>query len=124
MIPVPGNISRAVSAAAELQGLRPTERSAVEKLARRFQHAGIQGLLHHSPRLNAQHLKGCGGGFGGDIAGALAPPDGGIHFEGRCGRDQLAIVFNVLKQPDQRIGTGFAHKQLGESRRFKKIKTH
>src|ERR1017187_4762202 len=109
---------------AELQSLRPTKRSAVKKLARGFKNARIQGLLHHAGGLDAQKLERGGGGFRRDLAGPFAPPDGRIHFEGTCRRDQFPVVLNGFHETDERIGSRLAHKQTGERRSFKKKEAH
>ncbi len=77
VISVPRNISRATSAAPSWRASVQRSRGAVEQLAGRFKHGGIQRLLHHAGGLDAQNLKGGGSIRRADVTGAFATPDGG-----------------------------------------------
>ena len=109
---------------AQLQGLRPAQRGAIEELPGCLKHAWIQRLLYHACGFDPQQFEGNDSGFGRDVPGALAAADGRIDLK-RCGRrDQLAIILDGLHQPDERVGSRLAHKQLGESRRLQEKETH
>ena len=109
---------------AQLQGVGPAEGGAVEELAGGFEDGRVERLLDHASGFKAQDIKRRGGVFGGDCAGALAPPDGRIDLQRRGGRDQLAVVFDGLHQADQGVGALLLHKEPGESRGFKEVATH
>jgi len=108
----------------QLQGLRPAQRSAIEKHSGRLNHTRIQRLLHHARGFNPQQLERGNSGFSCNLPGALTAADGRVNLEWSGSRDQLAVVLHGLHQPDERVGTRLAHKQLGEGCRLQKKEAH
>ena len=104
---------------AKLQGVRPAELGAVEKLARAFKTAGLSGCC--TMRADSmRRVSSAGAASRADIAGAFAAADGGVDLKRRGGRDELAIVFHGFHEPDQRVCARLLHKELDERRGFKK----
>ena len=110
---------------AQLQGFGPAQakcgQGAGARLQARRDSSGCCTMRADSTRSSSSAAAAASGAIWPD---AFAPPDGRIHLERSCGRDELAVVLHGFHQPDQRIGSGLAHKQLGEGRSFKKIEAH
>ena len=108
----------------ELKRFRPAEAGAIEELARCLKNGGIERLLDHAGRFDAEGIERGSSVFSCDFSGAFAAADGGVHLKGRGGGDELAIVFNGLHETDECIGSQPSHKKPGEGRGLEEITGH
>ena len=102
----------------------PSPDVAVEKLACGFQHCGVEWLLHHPRRLNAQDVASRFTVFRRNTACTFTAFQRCIDFQGRAGRDQLAVVLGGLHELDDGVGSGLLHKKLGKGCGVEKIAGH
>ena len=108
----------------ELKRFRPAKAGAIEELARSLKHGGIEGLLDHAGRFDAEGIERGSGVLRSDFPGSLAAADGRVHLKGRGGGDELSVVLNGLHEADECIGSLPSHKKPGEGRGLEEITGH